>query len=144
MSRSRSRSSGLAAKVVLGLVVVALIGKYTDDHKTGHPATPPGHTVSTPAATGSIRAQARATFGGDYGCADEIIDHESSWNPHATNPGSGAYGLPQALPAAKMAAAGPDWRDNPATQLTWMKSYVDARYGGACPAWAWWQAHHWY
>ena len=83
-------------------------------------------------------------FGTGYGCAANIITRESGWNPHATNPSSGAYGLGQALPAGKMATAGPDWRDNPATQLAWMKTYVDTRYGGACPAWAWWQAHHWY
>jgi hypothetical protein len=43
-----------------------------------------------------------------------------------------------------MATAGPDWATNPTTQLTWMRSYVNARYGGACAAWAFWQAHHWY
>jgi hypothetical protein len=143
---SRSHSSGLVAKAVLALAVVALIGKYVDDtHTASHPTTArPAHTTSAPTAGGSIQAQARSVFGTGYGCAWNIISHESSGDPHATNPGSGAYGLPQALPADKMATAGPDWRDNPATQLRWMKTYVDGRYGGACPAWTWWQAHHWY
>jgi hypothetical protein len=146
MSRTRSRSSGLAAKVVLALAVVALIGKYTDAHQASHhlPILP-AHTASAPIAAGSVQAQEHAVFGSDYACADQIIDHEdASRDPHATNPGSGAYGVPQALPGSKMAAAGPDWRDNSATQLSWMKTYVDTRYGGACPAWTWWQAHHWY
>jgi hypothetical protein len=43
-----------------------------------------------------------------------------------------------------MAAAGPAWRDDPATQLRWMRSYVDSSYGGACAAWSFWQAHSWY
>jgi hypothetical protein len=143
---SRSHSSGLVAKAVLALAVVALIGKYVDDtHSASHPTARPAHAAAAPVvASGSIRAQALAVFGTDYGCAANIITHESSWNPHATNPDSGAYGLPQALPASKLAAAGSDWRDNPATQLSWMKTYVDGRYGGACPAWTWWQAHHWY
>lgn len=72
-----------------------------------------------------------------------IVTHESGWNPHATNPSSGAYGLPQALPASKLAAAGRDWRNNPITQLKWMKNYV-SRYGGGPGAAAFWRSHHWY
>ena len=73
-----------------------------------------------------------------------IVSHESGWNPHATNPTSGAYGLPQSLPAGKMAAAGKDWRDNPITQLKWMYSYVNAAYGGFPQAHAFWETHHAY
>lgn len=73
-----------------------------------------------------------------------IVSHESGWNPHATNPSSGAYGLPQSLPAGKMAAAGKDWRDNPITQLKWMYSYVNSAYGGFPQAHAFWLTHHAY
>lgn len=73
-----------------------------------------------------------------------IVSHESGWNPHATNPSSGAYGLPQSLPAGKMAAAGKDWRDNPITQLKWMYSYVNSAYGGFPQAHAFWISHHAY
>ena len=38
---------------------------------------------------------------------------------HASNPSSGAYGIPQALPGTKMATVGSDWRTNPATQIKW-------------------------
>lgn len=61
----------------------------------------------------------------DYGMYNYIITKESGWNPKATNSGSGAYGLPQALPASKMARAGSDWKTNPITQLKWMKWYVN-------------------
>jgi hypothetical protein len=37
----------------------------------------------------------------------------------ASNPSTGAYGIPQALPGSKMASAGPDWRTNAATQVRW-------------------------
>ena len=77
-----------------------------------------------------------------FGMYNYIISHESSWNPRAHN-GSGAYGLPQSLPAGKMASAGSDWRTNPITQLKWMKSYVK-KYGGINGAYRFWQAHHWY
>lgn len=73
-----------------------------------------------------------------------IINHESSWNPKATNPGSGAYGIPQSLPGNKMASAGKDWRTNPITQLKWMYSYVKGRYGNASNAKHFWQTHNWY
>ena len=33
-----------------------------------------------------------------------------------------------------MAAAGPDWRTNPATQIEWGLSYIAARYGSPCAA----------
>jgi hypothetical protein len=46
-----------------------------------------------------------------------------------------AYGLPQANPPSKMAAAGPDWATNPATQIRWMYDYT-SRYGGPCGAMA--------
>ncbi|HEX3778156.1 MAG TPA: transglycosylase SLT domain-containing protein [Pseudonocardiaceae bacterium] len=144
-------AGSLAAKAALVLVIVAVIGKYSDDTHTtttttssASSAASPSVPAAAPATTGSIQAQAHVVFGADYSCAANIITRESGWNPHAQNPSSSAYGLPQALPGDKMATAGADWRDNPATQLAWMKTYVDSRYGGACPAWTWWQAHHWY
>ena len=73
-----------------------------------------------------------------------IINHESGWRVNATNPGSGAYGIPQSLPGNKMASAGKDWRTNPITQLKWMYSYVKGRYGNASNAKHFWQTHNWY
>jgi hypothetical protein len=71
-------------------------------------------------------------------------NHESGWNEKAENPGSGAYGIAQALPGSKMNSVGPDWRTNAITQITWGLSYVGSRYGDPCRAWGWWQVHHWY
>lgn len=93
---------------------------------------------------GSARSQAQAIFGSQFSCIDSIISHESGWSVTATNPSSGAYGLGQALPGSKMAPYGSDWRYSANTQLRWLKSYVDGRYGGACGAWSFWQSHNWY
>jgi hypothetical protein len=79
-----------------------------------------------------------------FSCLDEIYIHESGWNPSASNPYSGAYGIPQALPGDKMAAFGSDWQTNPATQLAWGLTYIRDRYGSPCGAWAFWQSHNWY
>lgn len=75
---------------------------------------------------------------------DAIITRESGWNPFAVNPTSGAYGLPQALPAHKMSSHGPDWMFNPVTQIRWAYDYMNVRYGSPNAAWEFWQAHHWY
>lgn len=73
-----------------------------------------------------------------------IIFKESKCRYNATNASSGAYGIPQALPGTKMASAGADWETNPVTQIRWMISYVNGRYGGWEGAKAWWLSHNWY
>ena len=57
---------------------------------------------------------------------------------------SGAYGIPQALPASRMASAGADWRTNPATQIQWGLNYIAVRYGTPCNAWAHWKRYRSY
>jgi len=80
----------------------------------------------------------------DYGAADYITTHESSWRSFATEPHTGAYGLCQSLPAVKMASAGSDWQTNPVTQLKWCNSYALTRYGGWHGAYAHWVAYRWW
>ncbi|MEW2623956.1 tachylectin-related carbohydrate-binding protein [Streptomyces sp. NPDC048106] len=79
-----------------------------------------------------------------WACLETLWDHESGWRWNATNPSSGAYGIPQALPASKMDVAGDDWHENPLTQIRWGLSYIDGRYGSPCGAWTFWQANNWY
>jgi hypothetical protein len=81
---------------------------------------------------------------GEFSCFSWVVDHESGWNVHATNPSSGAYGLGQALPGSKMASEGSDWRDNPVTQIKWVLGYMDGRYGSPCGAKSFWESHNWY
>ena len=80
----------------------------------------------------------------DMDVAYWIIFKESKCRYNATNKSSGAYGIPQALPGKKMASAGSDWKTNPITQIKWMISYVNGRYGGWNGAKRWWDTHHWY
>ncbi|MFE9373702.1 transglycosylase SLT domain-containing protein [Streptomyces sp. NPDC006711] len=81
---------------------------------------------------------------GQFQCFSHIVNNESSWNYQATNAGSGAYGLVQALPGNKMASVGSDWQTNPATQIKWGLNYMNERYGSPCGAWSYWQSHSWY
>jgi hypothetical protein len=72
---------------------------------------------------------------------DLLWNAESGWNRYATNPYSGAYGIPQAVPGNKMAAAGPGWRTSARTQIRWGMLYIKERYG--TPYWAW-EHERWY
>ncbi|MFJ5927455.1 transglycosylase SLT domain-containing protein [Kitasatospora sp. NPDC092948] len=119
-------------------------------------ATAPATASATPSATASPSPLAKTYSGtpqqiaaqlvpaGQLQCFNNIVERESGWNVHATNPSSGAYGLMQALPGSKMASAGADWRDNPATQIKWGLQYMNQTYGSPCAAWSFWQAHTWY
>ncbi|MDQ6687463.1 MAG: lytic transglycosylase domain-containing protein [Actinomycetota bacterium] len=81
---------------------------------------------------------------GEFSCLDSLWVGESGWNIHAANPTSSAYGIPQALPGSKMATAGPDWVNNPETQIRWGLGYIRNSYGSPCGAWSFKQGHGWY
>ncbi|MBT2499987.1 hypothetical protein J7E25_12885 [Agromyces sp. ISL-38] len=113
---------------------------------TGGGAPPPGIVVD-PAAAKAYAAGAIARYGwgdGEYRCLVLLWTRESGWRADAYNASSGAYGIPQSLPGSKMAAAGADWRTNAATQIEWGLSYIAARYGAPCGAWAHSEAYNWY
>src|SRR5215472_3698365 len=67
---------------------------------------------------------------------DNLWTEESGFRTDADNPTSGAWGIPQALPASKMAANGPDWKTNPVPQIAWGLGYIRSRYGNPVNAWA--------
>lgn len=84
-------------------------------------------------------------FGADqFTCLDSLWTRESGWRVNADNPSSSAYGIPQALPGAKMASAGADWATNPETQIRWGLGYIQDRYGSPCGAWAHSESNGWY
>ncbi|MCW2529883.1 MAG: hypothetical protein JWM76_4743 [Pseudonocardiales bacterium] len=112
-------------------------------------ATPTASAPATVTPTGTaqqIAAQMVASRGwgtDQFSCLVSLWNRESGWNTHAAN-GSGAYGIPQALPGSKMASAGPDWQNNAATQITWGLGYISGRYGTPCGAWGHSQSSGWY
>lgn len=74
-------------------------------------------------------------FGDDqYSCLVKLWNRESNWRHTALNKSSGAYGIPQSLPATKMATEGPDYLTNPETQIRWGVKYIKGRYGSPCGA----------
>lgn len=80
----------------------------------------------------------------DFNCLVALWNKESKWNPNAYNARSGAYGIPQALPASKMATAGTDYRTNYKTQINWGLSYISSGYGSPSAAWSHSKSEGWY
>lgn len=87
----------------------------------------------------------------DYGWSNEdfnslvvLWNRESGWNMNAQNRSSGAYGIPQALPASKMASAGSDYLTNYKTQINWGLNYIKTRYSNPSVALAHSNAKGWY
>nr|WP_203912957.1 lytic transglycosylase domain-containing protein [Rhizocola hellebori] len=114
----------------------------------------PGVTVKIPASCNeysgnraigcALLLEAGFTLSDMANCLEPLWTKESGWNHTSSNGGSGAYGIPQALPGSKMAAYGDDWKTNPATQVKWGLSYIKSRYGTPCNAWATFQSKGWY
>ena len=75
---------------------------------------------------------------------NKLWSRESGWNVHASNPYSGAYGIPQAVPGSKMASAGPHWRSSKRTQIRWGLRYIRDRYGSPRQAWRHETSTGWY
>jgi hypothetical protein len=87
----------------------------------------------------------KKNWGNDqFKCVNSLWFHESRWIHTSENKYSGAYGIPQALPANKMASAGDDWKTNPATQIHWGVTYIKSRYGTPCGAYAHFVKYNWY
>jgi hypothetical protein len=79
-----------------------------------------------------------------FSCLQPLWERESGWSVTAENPTSGAYGIPQSLPASQMSSAGADWQTDAATQIRWGLTYIQGRYGSPCGAWAHEESNGWY
>jgi len=101
-----------------------------------------------PGAAQSIGYSMLPSFGfsqsTQWSCLLDLWNQESGWIYDALNPVSGAYGIPQALPAYKMASAGADWQTDPTTQIRWGLGYISQTYGTPCNAWAHEESYGWY
>ena len=80
----------------------------------------------------------------DFNCLVKLWERESNWNPNAHNKSSGAHGIPQSLPASKMASEGDDYYTNGKTQIRWGLKYIKNRYGTPSAAWSHSQNTGWY
>lgn len=119
------------------------VGRYLHlrpRHRPTHHATHASRAMRRNALTASPQTVAHALVlragwsEQQWTCLDALWMRESRWETYATNGGSGAYGIPQALPGYKMASFGADWRTNPITQIRWGLWYIATVYGSPCNA----------
>jgi hypothetical protein len=112
--------------------------------------------VHTPAVRATVRRtlsprqlarQMLPSFGwpaSQFGYLSLLWYRESGWQVSASNPATGAYGIPQAVPGSKMASAGADWVTSARTQIRWGLRYIKAQYGSPYLAWQHELAAGWY
>ena len=148
-AEEKARKEAEAAAAAKAAEAAAAAKKPSSSSSAPRPVYATGGAVggTSPA---DAQATARAMLGnygwGDdqFGCLVSLWNKESGWNYQAYNRGSGAYGIPQALPGSKMGSAGADWQTNPATQIAWGLGYISGRYGSPCGAWGHSQSTGWY
>jgi resuscitation-promoting factor RpfB len=116
-----------------------------------------GTGTATGSTVGSMSAGANVTMGqqmaaappyrwagSQWTCLNKLWTRESGWQMVWNTAGSGAYGIPQSLPASKMASAGADYMTNPATEIKWGLGYIESTYTTPCDAWAHETTDGWY
>lgn len=115
---------------------------------SGTTPTPSGRlwhaTVAQAQAYAAGAAAQRGWTGNDWDCLVKLWTRESSWLWYAENASSGAYGIPQSLPADKMAAFGANYRDDAAVQIDWGLWYIAQAYGSPSKAWQHSEQVGWY
>ena len=144
--RLRGRNGRLAGSAAAAGLVLAVIAGYAHAPASG------GAQTSAAASSNVALGQRMAGrygwgAGAQWTCLDELWTRESGWSQYADTrktgldaPGAAvyAYGIPQARPASKMAAAGGGYMTDPATQIRWGLGYIaDTPYGTHTPCGAW-------
>jgi hypothetical protein len=136
---AQAAAQAAAAQAAAQAAAAAQVSAGTPDAAApgnAYPST--GGVTVDPAAAQAYARSALPSYGwGDdqFGCLLSLWTQESGWRANALNASSGAYGIPQALPASKLAAAGADWRTNQDTQVNWGLAYIKSSYGTPCGAW---------
>ena len=109
-----------------------------------------GGSFDVAPGTGPVADQVREAFtaygwgeGAQWDAANWIIGKESSWNPTARNPDSGAFGLFQFLGGTKDQYL-PDENPNPKVQGDAGARYIRDRYGDPLSAKSFWEQNGWY
>jgi hypothetical protein len=102
------------------------------------------HSISGAVGLGRAMAAQRGWSGTQWDALFQLWQRESGWNRLARNPSSGAYGIPQALPASKMGPAANPPTSSAAAQIAWGLGYIASVYGNPVAAWAHETRFGWY
>jgi hypothetical protein len=148
--QAAARQAAARQRAAARAAAAAAAQQQAQQQQAQQQAPQPAPSQAAPAPSGSPQQIAMGMLGsygwssGQFSCLDSLWNEESGWNVFASNPTSGAYGIPQALPGSKMASAGPDWQSDAATQIRWGLGYIQSTYGSPCGAWAHEEADGWY
>jgi len=148
--QAAARQAAARQRAAARAAAAAAAQQQAQQQQAQQQAPQPAPSQAAPVPSGSAQQIAMSMLGsygwssGQFSCLDSLWNQESGWNVFASNPTSGAYGIPQALPGSKMASAGADWQSDAATQIRWGLGYIQSTYGSPCGAWAHEQADGWY
>lgn len=143
--------------------------QITGTGDSGGTAGSSGGAADIPSGSGQQALQAAASqhgwgSGQQWQALQSLELGEGGFNPRATNPTSGAFGLAQALGHGTAGTAAPDGTNeyggfglsdaqaraansgDPGPQAVWMVNYIAAVYGNPVSAYSAWQSRspHWY
>jgi len=114
------------------------------DVGTNIPVPTSGNAAANQAIAKVLAAPYGWSTGQEWADLVNLWERESSWSNTATNPSSGAYGIPQALPASKMGALANPPTSSATAQISWGLSYIKSTYGDPINAWGHELADGWY
>jgi hypothetical protein len=142
-STAASASSGATATIVLDSFAKPLAAASPPPSSSsgivrpvhGHTGKAPKHSRHTPREIARSMLRHFGWWPRQFKYLNALWNRESSWNIYASNPYSGAYGIPQAVPGSKMSSAGAKWRTSARTQIRWGLRYIHDRYGSPERAW---------
>lgn len=97
----------------------------------------PTPSITPEAVSQAVSDTSMPGCGAFSGAMEYIFCHESTDNPGAINPSSGACGLGQAWPCSKMPCTLTDVN----CQVSYFSQYANERYGGWGGAMNYWEAH---
>ena len=144
---------GTSATSTTALKYQALTGFPGVTQAQAASSTPPagsgkGSKVMTPAQAKAYAYSQLRSYGLNPSQFEDLVKlwtRESSWNMHAENASSGAYGIPQADPDGGQGIANSSaYRNNAMVQIQWGLKYIKDRYGSLAEAWAHECADGWY
>lgn len=137
--------SGRAIPSTKELAITSSSAAFSSSSLAGpQTTTAVGGTVVKNKAIGKLLAAGYGwSTGAQWDALDWVWSEESGWDNRAKNP-SGAYGIPQALPASKMGALANPPVSSASAQVAWGLKYIKDVYHTPVEAKAFHLVHGWY
>jgi len=142
--------SGKPTPKTTELAITTSSGAFSAGGTSGAAGIPTSTALGGSAAKNKAIGAALATaYGWGPGTSNwqslvALWTQESGWDNHAKNPSSGAYGIPQSLPASKMGTLANPPVSSAGAQITWGLKYIKQRYGNPNNAEAHERSQGWY